>query len=175
VWHDTCTAAGEGPEAAEWFSSALGTPCELVRQRDDEPRRIDPDFVEGGEAVSFADGFPLLLISQASVDELNRRLEEPVPADRFRANIVVDGCAAHSEDGWSSLVIADVGFRVAKPCARCVVITTDQRRGERTAEPLRTLAEYRTVNGEVLFGQNLVQHGPGRVRVGDFVSPTPRG
>jgi uncharacterized protein YcbX len=174
VWRDACTATSEGPGAADWFSSVLGASCELVRQRDDDLRQIDPDHAETGEGVSFADGFPLLLVSQSSVDELNRRLAEPVAADRFRANIVIEGCEAHAEDGWTALEIGGVSFRVAKPCARCVVITTDQTTGDRSPEPLRTLASYRTVGGEVLFGQNLVQRGSGRIRVGDVVTAYPR-
>ncbi len=121
--------------------------------------------------MAFADGFPFLLISQASVDELNRRLADPVPADRFRANIVVDGCEAHAEDGWSGLTIGGIEFRVAKPCARCVVVTTDQDDGTRSAEPLRTLATYRTENNKVLFGQNLLHRGAGALSVGDEIHP----
>jgi uncharacterized protein YcbX len=92
-----------------------------------------------------------------------------VPADRFRANIVVAGCGPYAEDDWTGLEIGDVSLRTAKPCARCVVITTDQRDGSRTPEPLRTLAGYRTVSGKVLFGQNLAHTGRGRIGVGEPV------
>jgi hypothetical protein len=119
--------------------------------------------------VAFADGYPFLLISRASVDELNRRLGTPVSADRFRANIVVAGCGPHAEDDWCDLRIGDVEFHVAKPCARCAVVTTDQQDGFRTPEPLRTLATYRRTAGQVLFGQNLVHDGTGRIRVHDPV------
>lgn len=169
VWNDTCEATTTGPEAADWFSSLLGVPCELVRQHESGTRQVDTRHAAPGDRVGFADGFPFLLISRASVDELNRRLEKDVPADRFRANIVVDGCGAHAEDEWSAITIGEVDFRVAKPCARCVVITTDQLRGTRSAEPLRTLARYRTTNGKILFGQNLVHRGTGLVQVGDEV------
>ncbi len=172
VWNDRCEAVAAGPEAAEWFSSVLGTPCGLVRQPDAGFRQVDTDYSTPGDRVAFADGFPFLLISGASVEELNRRLGEPVPADRFRANIVVDGCDPHAEDRWSEITIGTVGFRVAKPCARCIVITTDQKSGARSAEPLRTLAGYRKVDGKVLFGQNLVHLGTGALRVGDEVHVT---
>lgn len=169
VWSDTCEAIGESRESAEWFSSLLGFPCELVRQPETGIRQVDRNYADPGDRVAFADGFPFLLISQASVDELNRRLTDPVPADRFRANIIADGCGAHAEDDWSSFTIGEIEFRVAKPCSRCVVITTDQDHGTRSAEPLRTLATYRTENRKVLFGQNLVHRGTGVLRVGEEI------
>ena len=169
VWNDRCEAVSAGPEAAEWFSSLLGTPCELVRQPDAGVRQVDTRYADEGDRVAFADGFPFLLISRASVDGLDLRLVEPVPADRFRANIIVDGCEPHAEDRWTEITIGDVSFRIAKPCARCIVITTDQKNGARSSEPLRTLAEYRSVAGKVLFGQNLVHLGMGELRVGDEV------
>ena len=169
VWKDTCTALSAGPVAAEWFSTLLGDQCELVRQPDSGIRQVDTSYADQGDRVAFADGFPFLLISQGSVDELNRRLTTPVPADRFRANIIIEGCDAHAEDGWSMITVGELGFRVVKPCARCVVITTDQRDGSRSAEPLRTLAGYRTSNNKVLFGQNLVHQGMGTLRVGDEI------
>lgn len=166
VWKDACEAVSAGSRAAAWFSSLLGTGCELVRLPDDGIRRVDPSYADPGDRVAFADGFPFLLINQASVDDLNHRLKDPVPADRFRANIVVEGCGAFAEDGWTSLEIGAIGFRVAKPCARCVVITTDQRDGVRSDEPLKTLAGYRRRDGKVLFGQNLVHDRTGIVRTG---------
>jgi uncharacterized protein YcbX len=171
VWNDACSGVSEGPTAADWFGSLLGVPCELVRQPEDGDRLVDPGFTQTPTRVGFADGFPFLLVSQGSVDELNRRLDSPISADRFRANIVVEGCAAHAEDGWRNLEIGGLSFRAVKPCARCVVITTDQRTGSRSAEPLAALAGYRSVGGKVLFGQNLVHRGRGVVRVGDQVLP----
>jgi uncharacterized protein YcbX len=174
IWKDTCEAVSEGRESAAWFSALLGIPCELVRLPETGIRQVDRNYAGRGDRVAFADGFPFLLISQASVDGLSRKLGTPVPADRFRANIIIDGCDAHAEDGWLMLTIGEIDFRVAKPCARCVVITTDQADGSRTPEPLRTLATYRTENHKVLFGQNLVHNGTGVVRVDDTVHPTPR-
>lgn len=173
VWNDACDAVSEGRESAAWFSTILGISCELVRQPDTGVRQVDRDFASPGDRLAFADGFPFLLISQASVEGLNQRLTAPVPADRFRANIVIDGCSAHAEDGWSDLTIGGIDFRVAKPCVRCVVITTDQEDGSRSAEPLRTLATYRTVNRKVLFGQNLVHRGTGTLGVADEIHPIP--
>jgi hypothetical protein len=110
-----------------------------------------------------------LLLSEASLEGLNRRLSLPVPMDRFRPNIVVSGCPAHAEDGWRKVRIGSVDFRVVKPCARCVITTTDQETGDRSAEPLRTLATYRVRDSQVLFGQNLIHGGRGSMRVGDPV------
>jgi uncharacterized protein YcbX len=166
IWNDACEAVTAGPRAAEWFTSLLGTPCELVRQSDDGVRQVDPAFADPGDRVAFADGFPFLLVNQASVDDLNRRLADPVPSDRFRANIVVEGCDPYAEDGWVRLQIGEIGFRVVKPCARCVVITTDQHDGVRSDEPLRTLASYRREGDTVLFGQNLVHNHAGTLRAG---------
>jgi len=170
IWDDPATAAGEGEAAAAWFSSLLATPCALVRQQQDTPRPVDPRYAGPDDVVGFADGYPFLLISQSSVDDLNDRLPTPVSADRFRANIVVDGCPAYAEDEWTVLRIGSVPFRVAKPCARCSIVGTDQRDGSRDREPLATLAEYRSVGNKVLFGQNLVHQAGGVVAVGDTVT-----
>ncbi|MEX1310020.1 MAG: MOSC N-terminal beta barrel domain-containing protein [Candidatus Sulfomarinibacteraceae bacterium] len=166
VWDDACEAVSAGPRAAEWFSSLLGTPCELVRQPDEGVRRVDPVYANPGDRVAFADGFPFLLLNRASVEDLNRRLADPVPADRFRANIVVEGCEAFAEDDWTSLQIGEIRFRVVKPCARCVVISTDQQDGTRSDEPLKTLAGYRRLDGKILFGQNLVHSRSGTLTSG---------
>ena len=169
VWDDECAAVAEGEDTARWFSRHLGCSARLVRMASDDARPLGSSTAQPGDHVSFADGFPFLLLSTASLDGLNRRLSLPVPMDRFRPNIVIDGCEPHAEDGWHRVRIGEVSFRFAKPCARCVVTTVDQATGERGREPLRTLSTYRTVDGQVLFGQNLVHEGRGVVRVGDLV------
>jgi uncharacterized protein YcbX len=169
VWDDECAAIAEGEDAARWFTKHLGCSARLVRIASDEARPLGSSMAQPGDHVSFADGFPFLLLSSASLDGLNHRLSLPVPMDRFRPNIVIDGCEPHAEDRWSRVRIGEVTFRFAKPCARCVVTTVDQNTGERRREPLRTLSTYRTVDGQVLFGQNLVHEGRGVVRVGDSV------
>jgi uncharacterized protein YcbX len=169
VWHDECPAIDEGEAAASWFSRHLGMSARLVRIADDAARPLHSPSAQPGDTVSFADGFPFLLLSEASLDDLNHRLPLPVPMNRFRANIVVAGCGPYAEDGWQRLSIGGVVFRVVKPCARCVVITVDQASGERGREPLRTLSTYRSVDGQVLFGQNLVHEGRGVIRIGDKV------
>ena len=114
------------------------------------------------------------MISEASLEDLNTRLEDPLPMNRFRPNFVVSGCGPYAEDGWSRLRIGEVSFRVAEPCPRCAITTTNQETAERGKEPLRTLATYRKFDGEVYFGRNLIHDALGTVRVGDPVEPTPR-
>ena len=135
----------------------------------DDARPLGSSTAQPGDQVSFADGFPFLLLSVASLDKLNRRLSLSVSMDRFRPNIVIEGCEPHAEDRWDRIRIGEVPFRFAKPCARCLVTTVDQTTGERGREPLRTLSTYRTVDGQILFGQNLVHEGRGAVGVGDPV------
>jgi hypothetical protein len=169
VWDDTCPATWVGGQAAEWFSDFLGCPCALVHMANQVIRPADPAFAPQGVRVSFADGFPFLMISEESLADLNRRLAEALPMNRFRPNLVVAGGEPYAEDGWGNIEIGGVRLRVVKPCGRCLVTTTDQTTGERGKEPLRTLATYRKVGGEVMFGQNVVHENIGRLRVGDPV------
>jgi uncharacterized protein YcbX len=171
VWKDDCAAWDAGDLAAEWLERATGVTLRLVRIDDEHHRRLDPRWVEDATAqTGFADGYPFLLTTTASLADLNGRLDEPVPMARFRPNIVVGGdMTAFAEDNWRRLRIGGVEFDVVKPCARCVVITTDQASGERLREPLRTLATYRRQEAGVVFGQNLVHRGRGTIRVGDPV------
>ena len=167
VWDDRCFAAWTGEPAARWFSDVLETDCSLVHMPEDNARTVDPDYAPPGHRVGFADAFPFLLVSEASLADLNRRLETPLPMSRFRPNLVIAGVEPFGEDGLGSFEIGGVRFSAVKPCDRCVVTTTDQETGERGVEPLRTLATYRRVDGKVLFGQNVVHTGTGRLRVGD--------
>ena len=169
VWNDLCSATWVGETAADWFSEFLGCPCSLVHMAEDAVRPADPAFAPAGSRVSFADGFPFLLISEESLADLNQRLAEPLPMNRFRPNLVVAGGEPYDEDYWTHFEIGGITLRVVKPCGRCVVTTTDQTTGERGREPLRTLATYRKRDGEVMFGQNVVHEGQGRLRVGDPV------
>ncbi len=169
VWDDSCNANWLGEKAANWFSDFLGSACSLVHMGVDVIRPASADFAPSGSRVSFADGFPFLLISEESLADLNRRLTEPRPMNRFRPNRVVAGGEPYQEDGWSRIEVGGIGLRVVKPCGRCLVTTTDQTTGERGKEPLRTLATYRKRGGEVMFGQNVVHEGQGRLRLEDAV------
>lgn len=166
VWQDSLEAAPVGDAADRWLSEFLGRDCHLVQLPDEVRRPVDPDYATAGEQVGFADGFPFLLISQASLDDLNARLDTPVPMLRFRPNLVVGGCGPFAEDGWRRIRIGDLSFRVAKPCSRCVIPTVDIDTGERGREPLATLIRYRRRDNKVYFGQNLLHDGPGHLEVG---------
>lgn len=171
VWRSVCAAVSAGAEADAWLSAFLEMPCRLVSMPDETRRTVSPDFAAGEGIVSFADGFPLLLIGEASLADLNSRLAAPVPMNRFRPNLVVTGAAPYAEDDWKQVRIGEVLFHVVKPCDRCVMTTVDQATGEKHGpEPLQTLAGYRRVgSGKVLFGQNLIPAAPGVVQVGDSV------
>ena len=174
VWDDWVAAVPAGAEADVWLSRALETPCRLVYMADPErARAVDPEFGRAGDHVSFADGFPMLVTTEASLADLNTRLDQAVPMDRFRTNLVVHGCEAWAEDEWRNIRVGDVSFRVVKDCARCAVTTVDQSSGEKSPEnePIRTLSRFRRKSGgRIIFGQNLVPDGPGVLRVGDPVS-----
>jgi uncharacterized protein len=174
VWGDTNRGELVTEEANRWFTEFLKFPCRLVHKPEDDPRLVDSSFAESGDQVGFADGFAFLLISEASLEDLNMRLEDPLPMNRFRPNFVVKGCGPYAEDGWSRLRIGSVPFRVAEPCPRCAITTVDQETGTRGKEPLRTLATYRKFEGEVFFGRNLIHDTLGTVSVGASVEPTPR-
>ena len=169
VWGDEVEAISCGREASSWLSGFLGTGCRLAYMPEESERGVDPHYGRDGDLVGFADGFPFLLLSQASLDDLNARLKEPVPVDRFRPNIVFSGCEPYAEDGWRGVRIGEVPFRAVKRCARCSVTMVDQARGTRGKEPLRTLARYRRVGNQVFFGQNAIPDSPGTIRVGDGV------
>ncbi len=166
VWHDACEAVWTGERPTAWFSAALGTPCSLVYMPEDTIRPADPAFAPPGVRVSFADAFPFLLISEESLADLNARLQRPIPMNRFRPNLVIRGGSPYVEDSLDAFRLGGIAFRVVKPCDRCVVTTTDQETTERGVEPLRTLATFRKVGGEVMFGQNVVHLGTGRLSVG---------
>lgn len=171
VWDDRIDAVATHPGADSWLSRYLGTPVRLVHMDAAALRPVVAPGTRPGDEASFADGFPLLLLSQASLDGLNARLAQPVSMRRFRPNVVVDGVDAHAEDGWTRLRIGGVAFDVVQDCTRCVFTTVDPDRGERDAcgEPLRTLAGYRRGDAGVTFGRHLVPRGTGTLHVGDEV------
>jgi uncharacterized protein len=171
IWKDRCTATWLGEKAARWFSDFLGTPSNLVHMADDTLRPANATYAPEGTRVSFADAFPFLVISEESLADLNSRLAEPLPMNRFRPNLVVGGAQPYDEDRWERVEINGIRLRIVKPCARCVITTTDQATTERGQEPLRTLARYRKSWGKVMFGQNAVHETLGRLRVGDRVLP----
>ncbi|QMW03867.1 MOSC domain-containing protein [Spirosoma foliorum] len=143
-------------EADQWFSAVLGNACRLVFMPETTQRAVDPKYALDNDMVSFADGYPYLLISQASLDCLNDRLPEPMSMLRFRPNVVVEGTTPYEEDSWAEFRMGDLEFYGVKPCARCVLTTIDPETGEKGKEPLRTLTTYRKWNAKILFGQNVL-------------------
>lgn len=157
IWDDTCTAQDCGDEAARWLTRFLGIDCRLVTTGDDFERPVNAKYSRDRDQVGFADAFPLLLISSASLRDLNERLDQPLPMNRFRPNIVVSGCEPYAEDRWKHISVGGLTFRVCKPCARCTVPTVDQLKGTRGEEPLVTLSTYRkSDHNAVFFGQNII-------------------
>ena len=173
VWSSALLAAAAGPAADAWFSAYLGRPVRLVYLDDPARRPVDPAYGRAGDVVSFADGFPLLLANAGSLGELGRWLAEhgetPVGLTRFRPSVVVTGAPPWAEDRWRRVRIGAVPFRVAKPCGRCIVTTTDQITGERGPQPLKMLGRRRRFGRQLVFGQNLIPDSGGVIRAGDPV------
>ncbi|PSR53727.1 MOSC domain-containing protein [Adhaeribacter arboris] len=156
IWDDTVAVVEVSYEANAWFSRLLRINCCLVFMPPEAHRPVEPDFAQNHEPVSFADAFPYLLIGQESLNDLNTRLPEPVPMNRFRPNLVFSGGEPFTEDSWQEFKIGNQNFAAVKPCARCVLTTVNQDTAQKGTEPLRTLATYRTINKKVLFGQNVL-------------------
>lgn len=185
VWKSFCEALVAKEAVNNWFSEYLKKNCRLVQMPESTYRRINEKFNKGNDIVSFADGYPLLIIGENSLTDLNSKLEKQIPMNRFRPNLVVSDSEAFVEDKWKKIKIGDTIFRTTKPCARCVVTTIDQITGiSDVQEPLKTLAAYRKSSdvlpntfedfglgkNDVLFGQNLVAENFGEViKVGDEV------
>ena len=177
VWDDTVDAIPVGEEADAWFAETLGVRCRLVFFPDDGVRVAERAFNPEGRPIGFADGFPLLVVGEASVAELNTRIVarggSALLMNRFRPNLVVEGAPPYAEDTWREIEVGgDYGVRLAivKPCARCAITTVDQATGVNGKEPLATLATYRrSARGDVMMGQNAIHDAPGVIRVGDSI------
>jgi uncharacterized protein len=167
VWDDEVDAEIVNIETSKWFSNFLGKSCDLVFMPENSERRIPQKYAVNNENVSFADGMPYLIAGLGSLEELNQRLENPVPMNRFRPNFIFSGGSAFEEDSWRRIKIGEALFQVTKPCARCVFINVDQETVKVSQEPLRTLNLYRNFNGKVMFGQNMISLAGELVKVGD--------
>lgn len=169
IWDDLSRAVMLPEEINSWFTKVLKLSCSLVYMPDDERRIVEKKYVAEEHLVSFADAYPYLIIGQSSLDELNSRLEQPVSINRFRPNFVFSGGDPCEEDNWKAFSIGSLCFEAVKPCARCVITTTDQQTGIRNKEPLRTLSTYRTIKNKVMFGMNVVCNKTGVVSIGDRI------
>lgn len=176
IWKDVVDAQRADPVADAWLSAYLQRPVRLVRMDAAARRAVDPAHAQPGDEVSFADGYPLLVISQAALDGLNARLADagraPVAMAQFRPNLVVADAAAHAEDDWTRVRIGEVEFAAVKRCTRCVFTTVDPLRGARRddGEPLNILKDYRRTPAGITFGMNLIPRGTATLRVGDPVT-----
>ncbi|MCU1732785.1 MULTISPECIES: MOSC domain-containing protein [unclassified Pseudomonas] len=168
IWRDTLQVPDAGDVAAEWLSAFMGRAVRLVHVPEKRTRYLPSGYGENSDRVAFADGFPLLLIGQASLDDLTQRVGRPMEMMRFRPNLVIEGSEPFAEDGWKRIRIGQQTFRVVKPCGRCILTTIDPATGERSPdrEPFATLMNYRQKEGEAMFGQNLVADGEGVLEVG---------
>jgi uncharacterized protein YcbX len=170
IWDDVVLGIRVSDEADSWFSAVLSKKCSLFYQPDDSIRLTDPKYsITKEEHTSFSDGYPILVIGQASLDELNAKLEEPVSMKRFRPNLVFTGGEAHIEDSWKYFTVGKAKMVGVKPCARCVLTTINPETAEKGKEPLRTLTQYRNMNNKILFGQNLLVVETGKISVGDEI------
>jgi uncharacterized protein len=169
IWDDVVIAKNVSRDADSWFSEALNLDCHLVSMDKDSDRITNRKFTPEPKQVSFADAYPFLIIGQESLNELNRRLKEPLPMNRFRPNFVFSGGEPFIEDTWKDFMIGNLKFRAVKPCSRCVVTTVNQDTAEKGKEPLETLNKFRKVGNKVMFGMNVIGHNEGVVRLGDQV------
>jgi uncharacterized protein YcbX len=170
VWSSHCRAQRVSDVADAWFSKQLGLACKLVYMPDSTRRYVDSRYAHNKEITSFSDAYPLLLISQASLDELNSRLSAPLPMNRFRPNIVFKGGTPYLEDSMKHFEINGITLFGVKPCSRCVITTINQQTAEKGKEPLKTLSSYRMKYNKTYFGQNLLHAGTGVITIGDVIT-----
>ncbi|MGV3642091.1 MAG: MOSC domain-containing protein [Adhaeribacter sp.] len=171
VWDDSCQALEVSAEANTWFSEALNRNCRLVYMPEESRRQVDLEYARPGEITSFSDAFPLLMIGEASLANLNSKLSQPLPMNRFRPNLVFSGGPPFAEDTWRDFSIGAASFKAVKPCARCVMTTIDQQTAQKSPEPLRTLGTYRQQGHKILFGQNVLPLKPGHsLALGDQIT-----
>jgi uncharacterized protein len=169
VWDDVCEALEADEDINNWFSDMLDMRCKLVYMPNSTKRSVDKRYAANNEITSFSDGYPILMIGQASLDMLNQKLTEPLPMNRFRPNMVFTGGHAHIEDGMAAFTIEALNFLGVKPCARCVMTTIDQQTAKAGKEPLKTLSAYRMKNNKIYFGQNVLQQQHGFIKIGDEI------
>jgi len=168
IWREVVRVPDCGDEAAQWLSDFLGRAVRLVYLPEKDAIQVDLSYARDGELTAFTDGFPFMLIGQASLDDLCSRIGRPLEMLRFRPNLVVDGCEPYAEDGWKRIRIGEIEFRVVKPCSRCAIPQLDPATAQRSPdlEPLATLLTYRKGRDGVFFGQNLIAEGTGPLAVG---------
>lgn len=170
IWDDEVEALEISSEANEWFSDILDKEVKLVYMPDTSHRPISSKWAINEETVSFADGYPLLIASRASLDSLNDKLDESITMERFRPNIVVEGAEPNEEFLWKEIKISGYEYQCLKPCERCQVTTIDPQTGEKGREPLLTLSKNK-LEDKIVFGQHayVKDHAGAVIRIGDPV------
>ena len=170
VWSDYVQARDCGEQAAQWLSKYLKQQVRLVYMPDSTRRVVDPEFAQGGDIVSFADGFPLLLVSQSSLEKLNNRLDNAITINHFRPNLVISGCKPHEEDQWKKIRIGSEEFDIVKPCSRCIIPSINPLTAKKDPQIIKALSQYRRAGDKkIYFGQNLIHRSQGRLSLGDKV------
>lgn len=169
IWDDTVQVFEVLGEYSDWFSQRLGMPSRLVYFPEEHERLVDEKYRRDNDQVSLADGYPFLIIGQCSLDDLNSRLDSPVPMNRFRPNFVFTGGEPYEEDNWRTFTIGKNRFEGVKPCGRCVLTTINQETAEKGSEPLATMAAFRKKNNKINFGQNLLTINTYEVHEGDNI------
>jgi uncharacterized protein len=170
IWNDEVIAIEVDPALSSWFSGQLDFNCRLVSFPEKNPRPVDPEYKVNNENVSLADAYPFMILGESTLADLNTRLKEPVPMDRFRPNFVFKGGDPYEEDTWRDFKIGENRFVGVKPCGRCALTTVNQDTAEKGIEPLLTLSTYRKQNNKVNFGQNLVAVDHSEVFEGDVIT-----
>lgn len=169
IWEDYCLAIEHNKNINDWFSEALNFKCKLVYMPDSTNRKTSTKYFNKSKNVSFADGYPYLIIGQESLNYLNSKLSKEISIKNFRPNIVFSGGKPHDEDKWRSIKVGEHKFEVVKPCARCVITTIDSQSGNKRKEPLKTLNTYRKEGNKILFGQNAICINEGKIVVGNKI------
>jgi MOSC domain-containing protein len=170
IWDDFCDANIYDKEVNDWFSEAIDSNCRLAYMPQTTQRRTSTKYFQESKNVSFADGYPFLIIGEESLNHLNSRLDKPVHMDQFRPNIVFSGGTEYDEDNWNRIKIGELEFFVVKPCARCVITTIDTATASKNKEPLATLSTYRKFDNKIMFGQNAIGPSKGKLRIGDKIT-----
>lgn len=169
IWRDKCIAKTVSDQANHWFSTFLKAKCQLVYQPDDRQRQVDRRYAQPSDQTAFSDGFPFLIMSENSLNALNKELAKPVGINRFRPNLVIADCDAYAEDIWRRIRIDNIAFRLPKPCARCSIPGIDPETAISGTEPLSTLNRLRRWENQIYFGQNALHDSTGKLSVGDIV------
>lgn len=170
VWNDHLEAIAGAPEWNDWFSHKLNTKCKLVFMRNDSERYFSKSTTDGKGQLSFADGSPYLITGEASLRDLNAKMEHKIEIERFRPNLVFTSGLPYEELSWKKFKVGDVTFRGIKPCTRCVVTTIDPQTGKSAKEPLSTLSKQ-NINGKAVFGLNAMAVNYGIINIGDLLEP----